>query len=67
MHGAHCTHASAPPPFTIERRFRQRYHCEEWPPGRFSARHKADFPVLHELGDVQEIGMTLRDGALEPG
>ncbi|KAG4440792.1 hypothetical protein IFR05_003720 [Cadophora sp. M221] len=51
----------APPPFTIERRLHQRYHCEEWPPGQFSSSYKADFPVLHELGDVQEFGMTLQE------
>lgn len=37
--------------FTIERRIRQRWHCQEGPIGNLRVVHKADFPVLHELPD----------------
>ncbi|KFY70986.1 hypothetical protein V499_08799 [Pseudogymnoascus sp. VKM F-103] len=37
--------------FTIERRIRQRWHCQEGPIGNLKVEHKADFPVLHELPD----------------
>ncbi|KAL5347959.1 hypothetical protein ACLOAV_007371 [Pseudogymnoascus australis] len=41
-----------PPPFTIERRIRQRLHCEEGPNGDLNAIYKADFPVFHELPEM---------------
>lgn len=60
---------SPPPPFTIERRIRQRFHCEERAGGDLDATYKADFPVLHELPDYikenanvfQEDGMTSQE------
>lgn len=42
---------SPPPPFTIERRIRQRFHCEEGAGGNLKATYKADFPVLHDIPD----------------
>ncbi|KAF2253803.1 hypothetical protein BU26DRAFT_561075 [Trematosphaeria pertusa] len=35
------------PPFTIERRLRQRYHVVETDPGRFDVSYQADFPYLY--------------------
>lgn len=42
----------SPPPFTIERRIRQRYHCEERTSGNLYVEYNADFPVLHQLPDL---------------
>lgn len=50
----HFVQESAPPPFTIERRFRQRYHCEEGAGGTSRVRYEADFPIMHELAGFIE-------------
>lgn len=50
----HFFEESLPRPFYIERRIRQRFHCEEWPSGRLNALYKADFPVLHEWSEMCE-------------
>ncbi|KAH7381919.1 hypothetical protein BKA64DRAFT_764190 [Cadophora sp. MPI-SDFR-AT-0126] len=55
----HYSEASELPSFKIERRFRQRYHCEEWAPGQFREVLKPDFPILYELGEVEVSGMNL--------
>ncbi|KAI1119804.1 hypothetical protein F5Y10DRAFT_150740 [Nemania abortiva] len=48
----HFIQDSLPPPFTIERRIRQRYHCEETAGGNLAVRYKADFPFTHELPEL---------------
>ncbi|KFY84355.1 hypothetical protein V500_09370 [Pseudogymnoascus sp. VKM F-4518 (FW-2643)] len=54
---------SPPPPFTIERRIRQRFHCEERAGGNFEATYKADFPVLHQLPEyIKENAKWLLQG-----
>ncbi|OBT64925.1 hypothetical protein VE03_05693 [Pseudogymnoascus sp. 23342-1-I1] len=58
-----------PPPFTIERRIRQRWHCEERDSEKLYVGYKADFPVWHELPEmckestrmVREADMTLQE------
>lgn len=58
----HFVQESPPLPFTIERRIRQRYHCEESASGNLSVKYKADFPLMHELpGVLEEPGVTLRE------
>ena len=50
------------PSFKIERRFRQRYHSIEWAPQQFNEVLKADFPILWEIGEMeQEFGMTMEE------
>jgi hypothetical protein len=59
----HFFQESPPPPLTIERRIRQRFHCEdeERANGNLKAVYKADFPVLHELPEViKEDAMSQR-------
>ena len=50
----HFVQESAPPPFIIERRIRQRYHCEEGPGGNLSVKYNPDFPIMHELPEYLE-------------
>lgn len=54
----HFVQESAPPPFTIERRIRQRYHCEEGAGGNLSVMYNADFPVMHPFPEFLELGMN---------
>lgn len=57
----HFVQESPSPPFTIERRIRQRYHCEESPGGDLSVTYEADFPILHQYPEVWEKpDMTLQ-------
>lgn len=44
-----------PPPFTIERRYRQRYHWEEWADGRWRVKYESDFPIMHEWAHMAEL------------
>lgn len=58
----HFSEASHLPSFKIERRFRQRYHSIEWAPQQFNEVLKADFPILWEIGEMeQEFGMTMEE------
>ncbi|KAJ8132581.1 hypothetical protein O1611_g1036 [Lasiodiplodia mahajangana] len=58
----HFTQDGPPLPFTIERRIRQRYHCEERAGGNLAVQYKADFPVMHELVELLEgPTMTLQE------
>jgi hypothetical protein len=54
----HFTPNSALPTFTIQRRYRQRYHAMADRDGQLSPRYVPDFPVLHELHEMDEWGMT---------
>lgn len=71
----HFFEESPPRPFYIERRIRQRFHCEELANGNLDVAYKADFPVMHEYPELceenakelqgvvcttlHEVGMTL--------
>ncbi|OBT57698.1 hypothetical protein VE04_02405 [Pseudogymnoascus sp. 24MN13] len=66
----HFFEESPPQPFYIERRIRQRFHCQEWASGSLSAVYKADFPVMHEWPEMCEesdkefhgvVGRTLQE------
>lgn len=58
----HFVQESPQPPFTIERRIRQRLHCEDEPSGNLNVRYEADFPVMHDSGEfIGGDGMTLED------
>ena len=54
----HFVQESAPPPFTIEWRIRQRYHCKEGVIDDLSVRYNADFPVMHQLLEFLELEMN---------
>ncbi|KAH7333209.1 hypothetical protein BKA65DRAFT_538906 [Rhexocercosporidium sp. MPI-PUGE-AT-0058] len=45
----HFIEGTAPPLFTLQRRYRQRYHSQESPTGTSRVVGKADFPVMWEL------------------
>ncbi|KAK0111138.1 hypothetical protein ONS95_001514 [Cadophora gregata] len=53
----HFSEESELPPFKVERRFRQRYHSEEWAPGQFQDTYKPDFPILWEMCGLEDFGM----------
>jgi hypothetical protein len=52
------------PPFTIARRIRQRFHCEEGAGGHLGVTYEADFPIMYEWQYPEvcgEPGMTLQE------
>ncbi|KAI0415300.1 hypothetical protein F5X98DRAFT_347035 [Xylaria grammica] len=46
-------------PFTIERRYRQRFHCRQDASGRLAVEYEADFPILYEISELQEASGDL--------
>ncbi|PVH75215.1 hypothetical protein DL98DRAFT_602220 [Cadophora sp. DSE1049] len=47
----HFAEATSPPPFKIERRYRQRYHCNTSDDGTLSVKQNSDFPIMHEIAE----------------
>ncbi|KAH7086984.1 hypothetical protein FB567DRAFT_56509 [Paraphoma chrysanthemicola] len=56
--GRHYTNASAPQPFAVHRRVRQRYHGIKSNDGTLGVEYKPDFPVLYEFA---ETDMTMEE------
>ncbi|KAH7076787.1 hypothetical protein BKA63DRAFT_290200 [Paraphoma chrysanthemicola] len=54
----HYTNASAPPPFAVHRRDRQRFHGIKSNDGTIGVKYKPDFPVLYEF---TEMDMTMEE------
>ncbi|KFY50453.1 hypothetical protein V495_00253 [Pseudogymnoascus sp. VKM F-4514 (FW-929)] len=61
----HFFEESPPPPFSIERRIRQRFHCEEWASGNLNVAYKADFPVMHEYPELCEESAKQLEGLVD--
>lgn len=54
----HFVQESAPPPFIIERRIRQRNFCEEGPGGNLSVIYNPDFPIMCDLPDFLDLDIN---------
>ncbi|RWA12244.1 hypothetical protein EKO27_g2853 [Xylaria grammica] len=51
-------------PFTIERRYRQRFHCRQDASGRLAVEYEADFPILYEISELQEANGDLTEDVI---
>ncbi|KAI0522229.1 hypothetical protein F5B22DRAFT_466099 [Xylaria bambusicola] len=51
--GSHFTQDSLSLPFTIQRRYRQRWHCKETSNGDLDIQYRPDFPIMEELRHLE--------------